>query len=403
MIESSVSLPSSGQTIFKKIGSARFLTISLLVHALIVFFAGSVVYVRYHDTKPDFAANDGLITQDTPVEPPAPAPTMPQQEPQATAPAQAPQPVSPAITNISALTVDVPDATSSLGKISDLPALNASLTTGGGDPGATGMGQGSGKGSFFGKSGEDGKPMAAFAGTFYDLKQLPGKRPSGLSVGDYHNTFRKFEAEGWHDGILNKYFHAPKPIYATQIFIPDMPADNGPAAFGLENEVQPGRWLVLYKARVSPPQDGTYHFVGAGDDVMLVRFNGKTVLDRCWYGSGSKWTPVANYDYGFSGISGGFAKGDAIKVEAKQAYDMEVLIGEEPGGLMFSSLLIEQEGATYEKDSKGNPILPVFRVADTPMPPLEEGQSFPPYQPNGPVWKVVPKTNDFGDLMAPNQ
>ena len=69
---------------------------------------------------------------------------------------------------------------------------------------------------------------------------------------------------------------------------------------------------------------------------------------------------------------------------------MEVIIGEQPGGKSFFALLQEVEGATYDKDKKGNPILPVFRmsnarpVAGTPQRP------YPPHRDDGPVWKAVP-------------
>ena len=66
-----------------------------------------------------------------------------------------------------------------------------------------------------------------------------------------------------------------------------------------------------------------------------------------------------------------------------------MLIGEQPGGRVFFSLLMEQEGAEYRKDARGNPILPVFRVADIPVTEPEKGQTFPPYEPNGPVWRAT--------------
>jgi hypothetical protein len=106
---------------------------------------------------------------------------------------------------------------------------------------------------------------------------------------DYHRIFREFVSEGWRESILNKYFRSPNRLYATQILIPNMAADEGPKAFDMQNEVQPSRWLVHYQGRVSPTADGTYRFVEAGGDVMVVRFNGKVVLDRCWNQSDAEW------------------------------------------------------------------------------------------------------------------
>ena len=78
---------------------------------------------------------------------------------------------------------------------------------------------------------------------------------------------------------------------------------------------------------------------------------------------------VARYDYGFSDIPNKFVKGPAVSVKAGNFYDMEILVGEQPGVGFFADLLIEKAGATYEKESHGSPILPIFRVAEGKMPP----------------------------------
>jgi hypothetical protein len=226
-------------------------------------------------------------------------------------------------------------------------------------------------------------------GTFYDLKQTRSQTPTGVTPDDYQKIFRRFVREDWRESILETYFKAPTQLFTTQIFIPNMAAAEGPKAFGVEKTVQPSRWLALYKGRVSPPSDGVYHFVGGGDDVLVVRFNRKVVLDRCWRQEGSEWQPTANYHYGFTGIPNGFAKGDPLRLQANETYDIEVLIGEQPGMFFYSCLMFEKEGETYAKDSKGNPILPVFRVSDDPVAELREGETLPPYQADGPVWQCA--------------
>jgi hypothetical protein len=259
-----------------------------------------------------------------------------------------------------------------------------------------GMGFGNGMGSGMGGGGGGGGGMTMFGlrggghglmGYFYDLKQTHGKKETGVTNERYGEVVTNFVRENWRAEVLHEYFKSPTPLYATQIMVPDMSADEGPKAFGLEGKVKPSRWLVHYKGKVSPPKSGTYHFVGAGDDVMLVRFNGKLVLDRCW-SIRTGWEPVANYNYGYTGIPGGFAKGTAIQVQAGQWYDMEVLIGEQPGGKVFFSLLIEEEGAQYAQDGRGNPILPIFRLSAAKMPPPGPGQTLPPHQENGPIWSA---------------
>ena len=137
------------------------------------------------------------------------------------------------------------------------------------------------------------------------------------------------------------------------------------------------------------PDSFTFHFVGAGDDVMLVRFDGRLVLDRCWY-IRTNWKALANYSYDFSQIPDGFAKGDAIRVEAGKSYPIEVMIGEQPGGEGFATLLQEVDGVNYDKDPRGNPILPVFRMADVKPAASTRATPYPPHRDDGPVWKVVP-------------
>ena len=212
---------------------------------------------------------------------------------------------------------------------------------------------------------------SCFVGAFYDLKQSQAGKPTpGMNPGEYGIQLLKFVKTGWQQSFWSKYFRGPDPIYATRIFSPIIPAEEGPKAFGLEKRVQPSMWVVHYKARVAPPESGTYYFVGAGDDVMMVRFNGKLVLDRCW-NIRTDWKANQNYDYGFTGMPGGFAKSDPIEVRAGNFYDMEVVIGEQPGGSGWAQLLIEKDGAQYNKDDRGNPILPIFRVspAEDPLPP----------------------------------
>jgi hypothetical protein len=120
---------------------------------------------------------------------------------------------------------------------------------------------------------------------------------------------------------------------------------------------------------------------------MVVRFNGKLVLDHGWQHA-SDWKAEKYYDYEGAKIPKGFARGDKMELKAGQWYDMEVLIGEEPGGKASFCLLLEQEGIDYRKDKKGSPILPVFRLSANAVLPEGNGDTLPVYDPVGPVWAV---------------
>ena len=280
----------------------------------------------------------------------------------------------------------------------EMPAMQATMVMTASKMGGVGNGMGmalSGNGTGGGSGGagggggltmfgfKKGSTKGMLKGKFFDLKQTLGRQPTGVSVENYQDIVVDFIKMGWAIGKFSRFYQGPNPVFATEIFIPRIPADQGPAAFGLADKVQPRMWIVHYKGSVSPPESGSYHFVGAGDDVLYVRFNGKLVLDACWYSSEHPMVePEARYYYPLE-HPGGFSKGPAIKVEAGKTYPMEVLIGEQPGGLMNASLLIEKEGVEYQKDEKGQPILPVFRLAERTEP--ETGDQ-PPHMEKGPVW-----------------
>ncbi len=371
-----------------RLAEARFLTFSALLHTVLIVIVGGVVLCPTPRVLPDFTVVDAFVAADTISMPPIEPVTLPD-DPR---PIENPAP-SPNSSAIAAIVSTAPASTAfNAGKLapptaspSDADKMLRELANkpGKGLPG----GRPGSATKFF---GDKDQTANGFVGTFYDLKQTRSGKPTNVSPDEYHTIFRKFVREHWRESVLAEYFHAPQKLYTPQIFIPNMPADEGPKAFDLDGKVKPSRWLVHYKARVAPPADGTYHFVGGGDDVLVVRFNGKVVLDRCWYQQDEEWKTARNYDYGYTGIPNGFARGDALRLKAGQFYDMEVLIGEQPGGLVFFSLLLEEEGVDYRRDARGNPILPVFRLAGGPLPELQAGQTFPPYDPVGAIWKAAP-------------
>jgi hypothetical protein len=132
----------------------------------------------------------------------------------------------------------------------------------------------------------------------------------------------------------------------------------------------------------------------------MVRLNGTVVFARNWdnphFGVvDTNWRPKGEYDYGFSNIPNGFAKGNAMQLEAGKPYPIEILIGEQPGGSAFFCLLVEKQGVEYRKDGKGNPILPIFRLAEQKG-SLPQGE-YPPHEDKGPIWKGVARPS--GSLL----
>lgn len=186
--------------------------------------------------------------------------------------------------------------------------------------GASGGGGGGGGVPFFGlRSGGTG-----LAGAFYDLKQTKERKPTNVDKFKYTSTVFEFVRSGFQAGILKRYYQAPATLYAPMIMMPEISANEGPKGFGVEKDVQPSLWVALYEGHVIPPESGKYYFVGAGDDLLFVRVNGKLVLDRGWEPQLQGKTPLCNntkdYDYGWIQIPKGFARGEVFSVNARQSY-----------------------------------------------------------------------------------
>jgi hypothetical protein len=205
-------------------------------------------------------------------------------------------------------------------------------------------------------------------GRLYDFKQTSGRQAVRSDIAKIYDDFF---AQGWNESVFRKYYHATNEVIGTQFFIPVMHATDGPAAFGVEKEVQPSFFGVLYKGRVTAPRSGTFRFIGQGDDIVAVRFDGKNVFYHAAGGSGAGLLAIRNKYFqdtsdeaanastiGYPGV------GQWFTVEQGKSYDMEVLLSEVPGGLCLFYLLIEEKGANYAK-RKDNPRLKAYPVFQT--------------------------------------
>ncbi|BCU79705.1 hypothetical protein [Luteolibacter sp. LG18] len=295
-----------------------------------------------------------------------------------------------------------------------------------------GMGPGLGGGAAGGMSpfGLVDPNAGAMVGTFYDMKQTDKRQSTDVTPGDMVKIVREFVNDGWRDSTLRKYYQAPQKLYQTRVYIPRMSADAAPAAFKCEKEVQPSRWMVLYRGSVIPPKTARYRFVGAADDIMVVRFNRKAVLDHGWTSGTAPMSfsdkntravlrgeaenqdlkkairrdypmklPVTFYQYdtlgGWNDAIGGLAVGTEFEANAGSEYELEILISEVPGGSFGALLYIEEIGATYQKASTGAPILPLFRL-DSGLPEVKAKEMAAPFDPSGPVWKLGRKSTGPG-------
>ncbi len=201
----------------------------------------------------------------------------------------------------------------------------------------------------------------------------------------FGHKVKEFIASNWDESLLTPYYKSRVALNTSSIFIPKLDAADGPKAFGVEREVEPNRYLIWYRVTASPPQDGTYHFVGGADDIIVVRVDGKTVfdgsLDAMWSERSKETTYPLKTGMGSFGV---LSVGVPFHASAGKPMKIDVLIGEWPGGISSYFLLIEKEKHTYEKQSNGAPLLPIFQLNSDPLTPKG---LFPPFSPTPEPWE----------------
>ena len=386
-------------SLWRRVATKRFLFISIAAHLLFALIA--TVYVVQTIT----AKRKLTFTSS----PPSPNPSqralehkvqMAKKQNTMSAPAQARRITSTGLAKVSLPDMPVISTSTDFtpGKMAGMGGTGMGLGMAGGMGGAGGGGGGGPM--LFGLRGGNG-----LVGVLYDLKQTPDRKPTRMDKFKYTTTVLNYARGGWIESTFQHFYRATTTLYSAQIITPQGFVERRFNAAGMEKEIKPNYWVIHYQGRVSPQESGKYYFVGAGDDIMIVRFNGKIVLDRCWepqiQGEKAICNNTANYDYGWIKIPNGFARGELFDAIAGQSYALDILIGEQPGGLMSAALLIEKEGATYQRDGKGNPILPVFRVAPQPPPPSDPKHSTAPHMMDGPVWQLKSTPGMGGGLGFP--
>lgn len=237
--------------------------------------------------------------------------------------------------------------------------------------------------------GHADKKRAGLIAIIYDIKQTQKREPSGVSWDMYPSVIREFLVAGWDEDVLSRFFRVTRPLYATQVFIPGMSANAAPQAFGVGDLIKPSEWMVHYKGQVLPPRDGIYRFAGYSDDVMAAAVDGKTVLIGARPDMGLNPVWKSNEAPGAAAYNGNLVYGDWIQMRKDQPIDLDVLVGERPGGEFCAFLLYQRQGDTYPKDPAGALILPVFQLAVQDV-PGKEGRQAPLFTISKELWKLVP-------------
>lgn len=154
-----------------------------------------------------------------------------------------------------------------------------------------------------------------------------------------------------------------------KVLVKNCNASLGPKVFGLDDILSPTGWFLITRGTLIPREDAKYRFVGWFDDEMIVRFNDHVVLECQWNnttpatGKCTGWKVSDTATVGtMTGESTSYKVvfGDWFHVKKGVPFNLEILIGENPGGVINGCLMIQQSGVEYEKTSSGQPILPLF-------------------------------------------
>ncbi len=237
-----------------------------------------------------------------------------------------------------------------------------------------------------------------FIGTFYDLKRRRDGSLSGVADIETVSILANFVKSGWKESHLSKYYSSPKKLYATCFMIPTLISSLGPMAFD-EADTVGWCWAAHYKGQLVHKDAITFRFWGQGDDVLVVRVDGKIVLNGSWPGGTWNTQNVLSPTWQSSGTKSRMYRmgnnlaevGDWITLEPGVPLPMEVLLGEVPGGHFDAMLVVEVKGGEYERNRQGGPILPMFtteipshEILDAIIPILMPGEAS---LTNGPVFK----------------
>jgi hypothetical protein len=241
---------------------------------------------------------------------------------------------------------------------------------------------------FFGNPAD---PSAGLIGILYDFKQDQKRQSTGIKPDQFPRILGEFLAKDWSESVLNRYFRATRPLYATQIFMPQMRADLAPRAFDLESVIRPSCWIVYYKGQVAAPEDGAYRFLAYADDVIIVGVNQRIVClaGRPDTAGRFKMWPLPPQGARVPAANGELVYGDWMELKKGEPIDLDIIVGERPGGKFAAFLLYEKRGRQYPTDSEGHPRFPVFQLAPSALPAVP-GQEAPPHSLAERTWVGIP-------------
>ncbi|MDG1132425.1 MAG: hypothetical protein P8N21_07015 [Opitutales bacterium] len=136
-----------------------------------------------------------------------------------------------------------------------------------------------------------------------------------------------------------------------------------PKRTGLVPYCEANGWIAWYRGKIKAPKKGRFRFWGYADNNLLVAINGHPIFEGSRYDSSFRTElkiPRNNHpSFPCLNARAGFASGQWFEA-GKKSVKIDLLFGESRGNKTSSLLLIEHEGANYEKTYWGQPKWPLF-------------------------------------------
>lgn len=369
------------------ITSTPFL-IAIAVHLLLLLVGGSVVIFKGGNplaifTSQEVGDGEAGVEAEAPPSPEEPTPEL-ESEPMAMETEVVPTEVEEssdilALSTPSTVPSFAPPAPAKVSAPSGASGSSVKMGTGPRPVGRAGARR-SGKSTLFGFSEKMGGELE---GTMYDLKlKADGKKPSGIDEKSFAEAVKKIVRNKFRPSSLADFYRVDKKFFATMFYIPLQEAGEAPKTFGVQGKVKPNNFIIHYTGSFAAPEDGTYRFVGLGDESIIVMVDGSVKLE-------GNWVPFLSYaernDRQGDAVLEFFPtikqnepwarlrEGEWISLKAGQPRRLDVLLVEQgdpsaPGGGNFAFvLLMEKQGVKYETKKRGGQtvtVLPPFLLEE---------------------------------------
>ncbi|QQL43690.1 hypothetical protein [Sulfuriroseicoccus oceanibius] len=231
-----------------------------------------------------------------------------------------------------------------------------------------GDGDGGGGGGDFGRAS---RGASSLEGNLYDFKQDEKGKAVRYDIRNrdhFVKRVKRLHSSRFSESSFGRFFKAPKQLFLTTLAVPFSDASAGPRYFGAADKIKPSGWVAHYSGKIAAPEDGTYRFVGNGDDYLAVFLRKQPRLI-------ASWTDIqGELDRGFRATDptgkhkGPFniplIYGEWFRMRAGEEIPIDICLGERPGGKVGFVLMIEKKGVEYGKGADGRPILPLFTTTD---------------------------------------